>query len=323
MLHPWVPDLADPKQARSFFALAQSAALVDGQPPFSDQTLVDLRLGVKTALMLGESAAAVFSTPVFSTTSSAASNVSAPSVSQRGLPAAEVEFVIAPDARGRGLGRQLLDEILERIPGEVLIWAHGDHPASRALAASHGFVQVRTLLQLRAPVPAGAPTAAIAADPFRTDSFRVGIDDAEWLRVNALAFAFHPEQSAVSQSDLSQLMLEPWFNADDLLLLRRAAGETGAAGDEQIVGFCWLKVEVDTGIGEFYVVGVDPAAQREGIGQRLMATGLARLAERGCHTAALYVEADNAPAVALYLRLGFTQYSSDIQYARTPKAARN
>ena len=80
-----------------------------------------------------------------------------------------------------------------------------------------------------------------------------------------------------------------------------------------MVGYCWLKIE--DGVGEFYVVGVDPDRQGSGLGRRLVAAGLAHLAERGIREASLYVEADNTPALALYRSFGFGDYSIDIQYA--------
>jgi mycothiol synthase len=163
-------------------------------------------------------------------------------------------------------------------------------------------------LQLRAPVPAAPPAGSATSDgsatPAGASAFRPGIDDAEWLRVNGRAFAFHPEQGSVSQSDLEALTAEPWFDADDFLLLRDG---------DALIGYCWLKVE--DSIGEFYVVGVDPDRQGEGLGRRLMAAGFARLADRGIRTAALYVDADNAAAVGLYRSLGFTEHAIDIQYA--------
>jgi mycothiol synthase len=47
-----------------------------------------------------------------------------------------------------------------------------------------------------------------------------------------------------------------------------------------------------------------------------MAAGLARLRERGCTAAELYVEADNTPAVSLYRSLGFAHDRVHVQYAR-------
>jgi mycothiol synthase len=234
---------------------------------------VQLRTGEKTLLQL-DGAAAVYS-------------------------ATEAEFVVDPARRGAGIGTRLLEQILERCDPGVKIWAHGDHPAARALAASHGFAPVRRLVQLRAPV------AESSASSVSTRGFRPGIDDDAWLRLNARAFEFHPEQGSVSQADLDELMTEPWFDADDFLVLWEG---------DALAGYCWLKI--DGTLGEFYVVGVDPERQGEGLGRRLMDAGFARLAARGIRIAALYVEADNVPAMALYRSLGFTEHSADIQYAR-------
>src|SRR5690349_11991667 len=71
-------------------------------------------------------------------------------------PSAEV--VVHPAHRGRGFGRMLVEAALEAAPGHRLrLWAHGDHPAARALARSLGFSEVRRLEQwrrsLRIPLP--------------------------------------------------------------------------------------------------------------------------------------------------------------------------
>ena len=67
-----------------------------------------------------------------------------------------------------------------------------------------------------------------------------------------------------------------------------------------------------------YVVGVVPHAQGGGLGRLLTLTGLHHLAARGLDEVILYVEADNAPAVAVYGRLGFTHAAADthVMYAR-------
>lgn len=275
--------------------LIKRARAVDGQSPFSDQSLVELERGERT-LVGSEHGAAVIS-------------------------ADELELVIDPEHRGRGYGTALVETVLGGHPGVTYAWAHGDHPASRALAERFGFTPVRTLLQLQATVDAAAHGVDSQRVYSRIRSFRPGDDDSAWLALNAKAFADHPEQGNLIQRDLDDRKAEVWFDADDFLLLDDGTTD-GAA---ELIGFCWLKVADATGeptgerIGEFYAVGIDPSRQGEGLGRVLMDAGLARLAERGIRTAALYVEADNEPALALYRRYGFTQHTIDVRYQRTDR----
>jgi mycothiol synthase len=260
--------------------LIERARAVDGAPPFSDQTLVDYRTGTRDLVVIDEDAAALVG-PV------------------------DAEFVVDPDARGRGLGTGLLETLLAS--GATLFWAHGDAPAARALAASHGLEAARELLHFSNPrielveIPRPVSTGSTRE---QLDHFIVGTDDQEWVALNAITFADHPEQGLVTLSDLQQLETEPWFRADNFLVLRR---------DGQLIGYCWLKVE--DGRGEFYVVGVAPTHHGEKLGSLLFDAGLARLRELDIHSAHLYVEADNTAALRLYGSRGFTQDSIDIQYA--------
>jgi len=275
--------------------LIQRAARADAQPPFSDGSLVALATGTRRVLAIGDVAAAL-------------------------VGEGEAEFVVDPDARRHGHGTQLLEALLAGDPG-VTVWAHGDHPAARRLAQTHGLVPVRELLQLRAAgfdTPAPSSRATQPAEGFRGLSserapasprietpFDPARDADAWLDLNSRAFAAHPEQGRVTRADLDVMMAEPWFDPADFLLLRD--------GDGTLVGYCWLKVE--HAIGEFYVVGVSPERQGEGLGRRLVEAGLSRLAERGIRTASLYVEADNEAAVRLYRSFGFVDHSIDLQYA--------
>ena len=324
--------MSDPlSPARSSLQRLRSRArATDGSPPFSDGALVELAQGTATLLWLDEAAAVT--------------------------TAGSAEFVVDPDARRRGLGTRMLELLTSQAEGEMLFWAHGDHPAARALAASHGLVAVRELLHLEAPVPAAraartAPLAGTAPAPpvpapapvveTSTSAGSAGVEAAEvevsardgyeigpirlpedapaWLELNARAFAGHPEQGGMTRADLDTTIAEPWFDADDFLVLR----DGGA-----IIGCCWLKVEAGSGEagsdgaleGEFYVVGVDPDRQGQRLGQRLVEAGMARLASRGIPTAHLYVEGDNAAALRLYRGFGFTNRVVDIQYRWAARA---
>lgn len=263
--------------------LIAAATAQDGQPPFSDQSLVDARQGARQVL----------------TREGSDDNLVAAAI-VRGSGTREAEVVVHPDARRAGLGGSLVAQILAE--GDTVFWAHGDHPGARALAARHHLHAVRTLLQMRATVD----TAPEPRPNVRVSSFRPGVDDADWLRLNAAAFADHPEQGSLTAHDLAARITEPWFDDDDFLLLYDPSGT--------LVAFAWLKVE--DALGEFYAVGVDPERQGEGFGRAAVEAGLRRLHQLRITESSLYVEADNIPAVALYRSYGFEQHSIDVQYAR-------
>lgn len=222
---------------------------------------------------------------------------------EHGAPHVELDLAVAPDARRTGQGRALLTAALAEIDdAPVRAWSHGDHPGAAALAAGHGFRRSRELLVLARPLPLD-----VRAEPdARIRTWR-DTDADELLRVNAAAFAHHPEQGAMDHANLAERMAEPWFDPAGLLVA------TGADG--RLLGFHWTKVHPN-GHGEVYVVAVDPAEHGRGLGRTLLEAGLRHLADRGCDTVHLYVEADNGPALGLYRGLGFTTDHAHVQYAR-------
>lgn len=222
------------------------------------------------------------------------------------------ELYVDPAHRGRGMGRRLATRIL----ADSGIWAHGTFPAAAHLAGSLGLRPARRLLQLRADLPAGPAPSTPAGVAIR--AFRPGVDDAEFLRVNAAAFAWHPEQGRLTQRDLDAEMAEAWFDADGFFLAV-PAGDAAPGG--RILGFHWTKVHPadppaePAPLGEIYVLAVDPASPIRHLGGVLTAAGLDYLAEQGLSRALLYVEADNEPALRLYRRFGFAEHAVDTVFA--------
>jgi mycothiol synthase len=221
-----------------------------------------------------------------------------------------VDLAVAPEARGQGAGAALAAAATAE-PGPLTAWSHGHHPGAAALARRLGFEPVRDLWVMRRPLDdlPPLPEPAVGVD---VRTFRVGEDEDAVLAVNAEAFAHHPEQGALTRAGLEERMAQPWFDPGGFFLAERST-------DGEIVGFHWTKVhDEEPPYGEVYVVGVSPHAQGGGLGRRLTLTGLHHLAARGLSEVVLYVEADNAPAVAVYRWLGFTHAPQDthVQYAR-------
>ena len=66
-------------------------------------------------------------------------------------------------------------------------------------------------------------------------------------------------------------------------------------------------------------VAVDPGFRRRGIAQALIEKLIVELSARDNHSLTLEVRAGNAPAIALYQKLGFTQAGRRPNYYRNPK----
>ncbi|HWF70681.1 MAG TPA: mycothiol synthase [Mycobacterium sp.] len=221
------------------------------------------------------------------------------------------ELVVHPQARRRGIGAAMIRASLSKTAGQNHFWAHGTLESARATASALGLVPVRELVQMRRSLH--GITQPSVPDGIRIRTYAGTGDDAELLRVNNAAFAQHPEQGSWTATDLAERRAERWFDPDGLVL----------AFDEQtdaLLGFHWTKVHPDEpGLGEVYVIGVDPSAQGSGLGGLLTSVGVAflarQLATAAQPTVMLYVESDNTAALRTYRRMGFTQHSVDTAYA--------
>ncbi|CAM3628145.1 mycothiol synthase [Tsukamurella ocularis] len=217
------------------------------------------------------------------------------------------EVVVAPDRRRRGLGRALVTGALDLVGEGGTVWAHGDLPGARALAADLGLTPVRTLLNLRRPL-AGLDPAPSAPDGVTVRTYAGSADDAAILAVNNAAFAWHPEQGGWAGEQVDERTGADWFDPAGLFLAVDEAGE--------LLGFHWTKVaDPAAGLGEVYIVAVAPAGQGRGLGRLLTAVGLEYLAGRGLAEVELYVEGDNAAALRTYTGLGFEERERHVAYA--------
>jgi mycothiol synthase len=289
-------------EQRGVRELVDAATEFDGVAPVGEQVLRELGHERTEHLLAAGSSSGAESADIVGYL-----NLSPPRDGDAGM----AEFVVHPQARRRGLGTALGRAALAKTAGRNQFWAHGTLDSARATASALGVVPVRELVQMRrslrdVPAPAPPPPGV------RIRSYAGPADDAELLRVNNAAFAYHPEQGGWTEVELAERRAEPWFDAAGLFL--------AFDDSDTLLGFHWTKVHLDRpGLGEVYVVGVDPSAQGRALGQLLTAVGIEFLARRlndsDDPTVMLYVESDNAAAVRTYQRLGFTTYSVDTAYA--------
>jgi ribosomal protein S18 acetylase RimI-like enzyme len=129
------------------------------------------------------------------------------------------------------------------------------------------------------------------------------------LTVINRVFEGHPENGNWSMSDLQERMDQDWYNPRGLLVHRV---------DGVVRAFCWTKIHPD-GVGEIYLLAVDPDYSGLGLGRALTMSGLDFLSESaGCEVAIVYTGEDNKVAGSLYEGLGFGVDRVDHRILVTP-----
>lgn len=296
-----------PELLQEVLRLAEDSREADGNPPFSEQTLLDLRSPDFHGHLF-------VCRPDDGGRPSGAPLAGAAVLVPGGDCPAVAELAVHPAYRSKGAGTALASAVLAT-GAAPQAWSHGNHEAAGQLAARFGYTPVRELWKMRLtrsslteplPAPVLPPGTALRA-------FEPGRDEEAWLAANAAAFAHHPEQGSLTRADLDARMAEDWFDPAGFLLAVRE-------DDGALLGFHWTKVHAGSAghpdVGEVYVVGVVPDAQGTGLGKALTLAGIDHLHRAGLESIMLYVDADNAPAVALYRRLGFVRWDVDVMYAK-------
>lgn len=289
----WTAALGD-AQARRIAEIVAAADTADGTAPISEQALHSVT---------GASAAQHLVRSLDDRVVGYANLVEA-----HGEHPAMAEVVVDPAYRRRGIGTELVAAALEAGGSKARVWAHGDLPGARAVAAALRLTSARELLQMRRSSSSPELPELVAPEGVSIRTYK-DTDDADVLRVNNAAFAWHPEQGGWTEHDIAVRRREDWFDPRGLFLA--IDDKSGAT-----LGFHWTKVhtETDPHIGEVYVVAIDPAAQGRGLGRFLTLAGLHYLRDRGLPAVLLYTEADNVAAVHTYERLGFERFHVDVAY---------
>lgn len=154
---------------------------------------------------------------------------------------AMAELVVHPRARRRGIGAALIRAALAKTGASNRFWAHGTLEPARATASALGLAPVRELMQMRRSLR-DLPDTAPSVPGVQIRTYSGTADDAELLRVNNAAFAYHPEQGGWTEVELAERRDEPWFDPAGLFLaFDDSAGDQGG----RLLGFHWTKVHLD------------------------------------------------------------------------------
>ncbi|WP_445253814.1 mycothiol synthase [Nocardia sp. XZ_19_385] len=292
----WVERLPEDLVPEVRGVLARATA-ADGVAPISEQAVLSLTADAPARHLFVRRAGAV----------AGYANL----VPAHGEHSAMAEVAVDPEFRGQGIGAELVSAVLAEGGPGARVWAHGDRPAAKAVAARLGLVTARELWQMRRPLATPELPELAVPDGIVLRTYAGPADDAELLRVNAAAFSWHPEQGGWTERDIEIRRDADWFDPKGLFIA------ADPADPARILGFHWTKVHLDEdpAIGEVYVVGIDPAAQGRGLGRLLTLAGLHYLRERELGEVLLYTEADNTAAVNTYTKLGFAPAHIDAAYA--------
>jgi mycothiol synthase len=224
-----------------------------------------------------------------------------------------LDLAVHPESRRQGVGTALATEALPA-GRKVDAWSHSDHPGAARLAELFSVPRERELVIMRRSLSDDLGEVA-APDGVVVRSFEPS-DEQALLDVNASAFAHHPEQGHMTHEDFRERTSESWFDPAGLFL---AVPADPKPGDPPLLGFHWTKEhrDEDPPYGEVYVVAVNPKAAGRGLGTVLTGVGLQHLKDQGLESVLLYVDGDNAPALAVYTGQGFEVERTEMQYRGT------
>lgn len=278
-------------------ALIEDAWRADGTRPLNDHLWLDLRDGGRAGF-----AGIIAREP-------GRSHLIGYCQVSRGNDSWALDLIVHPHNRYDSLeiAPEMMTTALEVVAseggGHVHWWVFEPNKAHQQIAEAVGLRPGRRLLQMRRPLPLSDDLLNEICD-FTVEQFRVGSDEQQWLDLNNAAFARHPDQGGWTMETLQSRMKQDWFDPSGFIVHRR---------DGKMTSFCWTKIHRDSTecLGEIYVIAVDPSLNGQGLGRKIAIAGLRDASLKGAEVGMLYVDAENASAMAMYTKLGFTVHHEE------------
>ena len=126
-----------------------------------------------------------------------------------------------------------------------------------------------------------------------------------------------PDRAGACARLHSQGFAHPWSSEEFAALIANSSNVGAAALDPingRLRGFVLSRLAADE--AEILTIAVDAAFQGKGVGRALLSENLRQASNAGARAMFLEVAKDNAPAVALYERLGFVKVGERPGYYR-------
>ena len=247
------------------------------------------------------------------------------SVEVHDLDPIDAEGAVVPAARGRGLGRRLLEWAEEQavrlhaerhpdVPGAVCVDVHQNNPGKQALVQAAGYEATRWWYKMARslddPLPDVPPTPlGLTVEPYTRDR------DEAVRQAHREAFADHWGATPPDAQSWSQRYTGTHTFRPDVSRLVMNGDEVVA----YLLTSFWEADAAATGVREAFVgqLGVRPAWRRRGLGGLLLATALESYRAADYERSVLAVDTGNATgALRLYERSGYVVEDTSVVWTK-------
>lgn len=233
-------------------------------------------------------------------------------VPELGIGRVIVKYWVVPEHRRHGLATRLMERAVRRArelgARTVQMNIPDDSKGARQLALRLGFEFTRRFLKLRLSLVGWSQLGNLGGVDFY-DLEQVGLEGLADIQNRAFAQAWGYCPNTIVE--IACHLRENGNSPEDIIFAHQG---------NQMVGYCWTKPGCGSGerpgMGQVFMLGVDPEYRGTGLGKKLMLAGLAYLKSKGLKVAWLEVDGENEHALGLYRSLGFRRYTSSSWYQK-------
>ena len=218
---------------------------------------------------------------------------------------------VLQEHRGRGIGRALLRRVVrhaEELGVSVLhVEAGVTHSDAQHLLSSHGMEVVKSLWKMRWQAE-DMPEVNLP-DGFAARSLVAGEDEPILTDLQNVAFGENWGFSPNTVEQITERVKQNRGGPESIIFI---------TDNGKPAAYNWTMFFPDelSPSGVVAMTGVHPDYRGRGIGRAVVTAGIAYLVERGAAFVDLEVDADNAPARELYLKLGFRKVGRSVWYEK-------